>query len=124
MMKVAFITGAAGGIGQAMAENFLKEGYLVALVDFSTETLTELQNTLADKYELSKEHQPLFFNINISDKDQVKAAVDSVMKHFGRVDVLFNGAGIARIGGITMSHQDFQKIIEVNLFGTFNCIHE
>lgn len=46
------------------------------------------------------------------------------MKNFGRIDILFNGAGIGRIGGVDMSPEEFAEIVKVNLFGTFNCLHE
>lgn len=122
MSKVAFVTGAAGGIGKAITEYFIKEGYQVALVDLAD--LLPTANLLNDKYQLAKENQPIIFNTDITDQAQVKTSVDRVMAQYGRIDVLFNNAGVARLGGIDMSHQDFEEIVKINLFGTFNCIHE
>ncbi|MGQ3887891.1 SDR family oxidoreductase [Legionella sp. CNM-1927-20] len=124
MSKVAFITGAAGGIGQAITENFIKHGYFVALVDQQREQLIRLTHELNKKYQLKPEKQLRTFNIDITDSTQVKATVNKILSQHNKIDILFNGAGIARIGGIDMSPQSFEEIIRVNLFGTFNCIHE
>lgn len=122
--KVAFITGAAGGIGQSIADNFVKKNYRVALLDQHQDALQKQAKNLAQTYNLTKENQPLIFALDISNQAQVKHAVEQVMQQYGRIDVLFNGAGIARVGGSEMSYQDFDEIIKINLYGTFNCLHE
>lgn len=124
MKKVAFITGAAGGIGYAVAENFIRENYHVVLIDINKNVLAQHVLNLSEKYHLSNTSKPLWFDLDISNLDQVKVSVKEVMSQLGRIDILFNGAGIARIGGIEMDKADFENIVNVNLFGTFNCIHE
>lgn len=123
MSKVVFITGAAGGMGYALAENFVKQGARVVLVDQAGEKLVSLVENLHKKLGLADSRAIKSFSIDIAEPEQVQQAVQEVMTDYGRIDVLFNGAGIALIGGIEMSSHDFEKIIRVNLLGTFHCIH-
>jgi len=124
MKKVAFITGAASGIGKAVAENFIEKNYQVVMVDIAKELLTQLAASLKKQYQLTVADEPMIFAIDVVDPEEVKEAVKQVTEKFSRIDVLFNGAGIAAIGGSEMAYPDFEKLIKVNLLGHFNCIHE
>lgn len=124
MKKTAFITGAASGISKAVAENFVSQGYRVALVDLAIAQLTEQAQQLKQRYQLQTQDVPMIFAIDVSNPMQVKTVVHEFLQQNSRIDVLFNGAGIARIGGSDMDYHEFENIVKINLMGTFNCIHE
>src|SRR5262245_15897661 len=107
-MKSALVTGAAGGLGAAIARRLSEEGYRVAIVD---------TNDAAAREQASKLPDGVSFAADVTDE----AAIEAVLDAFGDVpDVLVNNAGIVRFGPI-LSHSvaDFRKVIDVNLTGTF-----
>jgi 3-oxoacyl-[acyl-carrier protein] reductase len=115
--RVAVVTGAARGIGKAIALAFVREGAKVALVDVEKDRLDIL------KHEIEKEgRETLAIPCDITKSSQVKEMVNHVRKTFGRIDILVNNAGIIRRGTIeTVTEEDWDRVIEVNLKGTFNC---
>jgi 3-oxoacyl-[acyl-carrier protein] reductase len=115
--RVAIVTGAARGIGKAIALTFVREGAKVALVDVDRDQLDLLKD------EISKNKgEALPLPCDITQSPQVKEMVNQVWEAFGRVDILVNNAGIIRRGTIeTITEEDWDRVIEVNLKGTFNC---
>jgi 3-oxoacyl-[acyl-carrier protein] reductase len=115
--KVAIITGAANGIGLAAAKTFAKEGAKVALADFDDTVGTERAAELAEEgYEVA------FFQVNVADRNSVDGMVQKVLGQFGKIDILVNNAGITRDGMLhKLAVEDFQKVVDVNLTGVFNC---
>jgi 3-oxoacyl-[acyl-carrier protein] reductase len=115
--RVAIVTGAARGIGKAIALTFVREGAKVALVDVDRDQLDLLKD------EISKNKgEALSLPCDITQSPQVKEMVNQVREAFGRVDILVNNAGIIRRGTIeTVTEEDWDRVIEVNLKGTFNC---
>ena len=114
--KVALITGGANGIGLATAERFAKEGAKIILWDVS-----EHGRAVVDR--LSKEgHVAIFNRISVVNQADVQSAVLEAHKHFGRIDILINNAGITRDRTLLkMSKQEWDDVISVNLTGVFNC---
>ena len=111
--KVAIITGAAAGIGFATAEKFLAEGAKVAICDVSEEALSKAAEKLGDI---------MTFKVDITDVDSVEDMVCKVKEAYGRVDILINNAGIIKDAQFyKMDASAFHKVIDVNLFGTYNC---
>lgn len=114
--KVALITGGSRGIGFAIAEKFAKEGYDIAITYVSNideESMINHFNELGSNVLLIKS--------NVSDFDSCDSAVKEIINKFGRIDVLVNNAGITKDNLlIRMSEDDFDKVIDVNLKGTFN----
>lgn len=114
--KVAFITGGSRGIGKAIALKYAEEGYNVVINYISSKT---------DVIELKKEFdekgvESLILKSNVSDTDEVDNLVKTAIEKFGRIDVLVNNAGITRDGLLMrMKEEDFDKVIEINLKGTF-----
>jgi 3-oxoacyl-[acyl-carrier protein] reductase len=116
--KVALITGAANGIGYAAAEVFVKEGCHVALVDFDEETGKDKERTLNE----AGAGKAVFFQGDVADRQSVDSFVSAAKEHFGKIDILINNAGITRDGMLhKLSEENFQKVIDVNLTGVFNC---
>jgi 3-oxoacyl-[acyl-carrier protein] reductase len=115
--QVAIVTGAARGIGRAIALAFVEEGAKVALADVDGERLARLREEIA-----ARGGQALPVPCDISKSSDVKEMVDQVLKAFGRIDVLVNNAGIIRRGTIeTVTEEDWDRVISINLKGTFNC---
>lgn len=114
--KVAIITGAANGIGLEAARVFLKEGAKVALIDYDA---TTGEQRVA---ELQAEGEAAFYQVDVSNEAQVIEMVSMVKERFGKIDVLINNAGITKDNMLLkMSGEDFQKVMEVNVKGVFNC---
>ena len=115
--RVAIVTGGARGIGRAIALTFLREGARVTIIDSDKERLEML------KKEMGKENKEVMvIPCDITKSGDVKEMVDQVRRGFGRIDILVNNAGIIRRGTIeTVTEEDWDRVIEVNLKGTFNC---
>lgn len=118
MKKSIFITGAAAGIGKATALLFAGKGWFVGIADVNAAGLEELKKSVNDKIGFSA---PL----DVTDTGKVS----SVLKEFntaagGRMDVLFNNAGILRTGPFEdISLKDHQAILNINAGGMMNCTH-
>jgi len=115
--RVGVITGAARGIGRTIALTFVREGARVVLVDVEKERL----ETFKEEIE-KKGGQAIAISCDITKSSEVKAMVDQAKKVFGRIDILVNNAGIIRRGTIeTVTEEDWDRVMEVNLKGTFLC---
>ena len=115
--RVTIVTGGARGIGKAIALSCLREGAKVAIIDSDKERLAKL------KKETEKRNKEVMaIPCDITKSSEVNGMVDQVQKAFGRIDILVNNAGIIRRGTIeTVTEEDWDRVIEVNLKGTFNC---
>jgi 3-oxoacyl-[acyl-carrier protein] reductase len=115
--RVSIVTGGARGIGKAIALTLVREGAKVAIVDFDKERAIALKNELEKNQGVA-----IAIPCDISKSSDVKAMVDQVIKALSRIDILVNNAGIIRRGTIeTVTEEDWDRVIEVNLKGTFNC---
>jgi len=116
--QAALVTGAGRGIGRAIAAALAREGARVAVNDLGPQA--ELDRLVE---EISRPGlKGLALAADVSRSDQVAAMFARVEEIFGRLDVLVNNAGIIRRGDIdTVSEDDFDQVIRVNLKGTFNC---
>jgi 3-oxoacyl-[acyl-carrier protein] reductase len=113
--KVAVVTGAARGIGRAIAERLAKDGADVAICDLQAEWLAE---TAAAIQALGRKALPLA--VDVGDGPAVEACIAEVLKVFGRVDIMINDAGITKDTLLVrMSEEDWDKVLRVNLKGTF-----
>ena len=116
--KVALVTGAQRGIGKAVAGAFAHEGAHVILNDVcDEEDLVKTANDLS-----TYEGQCVAMRADVSQSDQVQAMISQVEKRFQRLNILVNNAGIIRRGSIeTVTEDEWDQVIHVNLKGTFNC---
>ena len=110
--KVAIVTGAAKGIGKAIAERMIAEKYITILVDVDVENGQQLAKKLgANAY---------FYSCNISDEHAVASFFNAIVEKFGTVDALVNNAGIIKDNVIwKMPTEDFDAVIDINLKGTW-----
>jgi NADP-dependent 3-hydroxy acid dehydrogenase YdfG len=111
--KVAIITGASAGIGQATARRFATEGAKLVLAARSTEKLVMLAEEL-----YYHGHEALPVTTDMRDPVAVKHMIELAFEHYGRIDILINNAGQAAAGTVAdMNLDDFRKILDLNVFG-------
>jgi 3-oxoacyl-[acyl-carrier protein] reductase len=121
--KVTLITGGAAGIGKATALRFNEEGAKVVICDVNQEAGDTLLKELGPGARFDK--------VNVANRKEVQAWIDSVIGQYGRIDVLINNAGITRDAQLVkmkdgelvkqMEENAFDQVISVNLKGVFNC---
>jgi len=115
--RVAVVTGAGRGIGRAIALVLAREGAKVCLVDIDEERLEAIQAEIA-----GTGREAFTLLCDITKMSQVMERMGWIKETVGRVDILVNNAGIIRRGTIeTVTEEDWDRVIEVNLKGTFNC---
>jgi len=113
--KNALITGAGKGIGKAIALALAKEGVNVILV---ARTQEEIDNVAAKARSLRV--KALAITADVADINSVNSAVEKALAEFGTIDILINNAGIAAFGKfLELEPKDWERIIQVNLMGTY-----
>jgi 2-hydroxycyclohexanecarboxyl-CoA dehydrogenase len=118
--KTALVTGAARGIGAAIATKLASEGARVAICDLDSEGAAQLAQTLS-----TTSNQCIAQNLDLGDLDSVKASVAAVSELFGPIDILVNNAGIDRIERFLDSEPAmWDQLIAINLRGTIAMCHE
>lgn len=115
--KTAFISGASRGIGEAIAITLSKE-YNVVLNYASSASAA---HGVLSQLDPAGKH--MMVQGDVSDSEQVKAMMESVLTKYGSIDVLVNNAGITKDNLLLrMSDEEFDDVIRINLKGTYNCI--
>lgn len=112
--RVAVVTGAASGIGMAIAHYLLKEGAHVAVLDINAKKITEEFTKYGNTVKI--------IAIDVTDQALVQQSVSSLITHFGKVDILVNCVGITGITNIRsheVSSQDLHRVFEVNFMSSF-----
>jgi NAD(P)-dependent dehydrogenase (short-subunit alcohol dehydrogenase family) len=115
--KVAVVTGGASGLGEATVERLIADGARVAIFDLNTER----GEALAEKHQGSA----LFCKVNVADEASAMAGVAAAKEAFGAIHVCVNCAGVPTIGRVVgrdgpHPYDEFKRVIDVNLNGTFN----
>ncbi|WP_284177115.1 SDR family oxidoreductase [Rhabdaerophilum sp. SD176] len=115
--KVALITGAGSGVGRAVAIRFLKDGYKVGLMGRRADALNE---TIA----LAGPGEAIALPADVTDPVQVNAAFDALVAKFGRIDVVFNNAGIGAppVQWDELPVEQWKAVVDTNLSGVFYCM--
>ena len=116
--KIVLVTGAGRGIGASIAKRFASEGAEV-IVNYSGND-EAAQKTVDEITAIGGQAQK--YKCSVNDSESVKVMIDEIIKKFGRIDILVNNAGITKDGlMLRMTDEDFGRVIDVNLKGTFNC---
>ena len=117
--KVCMITGASRGIGRETARRYAEEGAILYITDYKDGSLEEFVTELKEKYQTDV--TPLYFDI--TDENAAKAAIMTVKKGHGRIDVLVNNAGIMRDNVIGMIGSKLvHDVFDINVFAVINMI--
>lgn len=114
--KVAIVTGSYGDIGKAICQKFASYGIKIALLG------RDLQKLDAQKARLLENNsaEVIIFNLDVSNFDLYKNAVENIVSQWGKIDILINNAGITKDNIIVrMSNEEWEEVINTNLKGTF-----
>ncbi|MEW6264218.1 MAG: SDR family oxidoreductase [Thermodesulfobacteriota bacterium] len=115
--KVVFLTGAAGGLGRAMARVFGRAGARICLTDLDGPAAAALAEELK-----SEGHDCLGLPLDVTSEEECRAAVNKAVEHFGRLDVLINNAGLThRSPFVQTEARVFHRVMAVNFFGSLYC---
>lgn len=117
MSQVAIVTGGAGGIGAPLCRALYEDGYNVVVADFAVEAGQSLAQELAGKSD-----RAFFHKIDVRDKSHAERLVAAALERYGHIDVLLNGAGVmSRIPVLEMPEEEWDRVLDINLKGTFLC---
>ena len=115
--RVAIVTGAAQGIGRAIAETLAEAGADIVVADLDPARSKDAVSAV-EKFG----RKALNVKVNVADPNDTKAMAEQVLKEWGKIDILVNNAGITRDGLLLrMKEEDWNLVLQVNLNGTFNC---
>src|SRR5215204_7718175 len=116
--KVAVVTGASSGIGEATARELASRGAAVVLAARAVEKLEALQREIS-----ASGGRVLAVETDVSDRDSVEAMVERTVEAFGSLDILVNNAGLGLSGRVAeLRTEDLRHVFEVNTVGPLNCI--
>jgi NAD(P)-dependent dehydrogenase (short-subunit alcohol dehydrogenase family) len=114
--RVAIVTGGASGIGRALCEELSQQGSVVVVADVNIEGAKEVVRAIDEQG-----RRVLAAHVNVAHAEQVQALVDETISAHGRLDYMFNNAGIAMVGEVRdMSLTDWRQIVDVNLWGVIH----
>lgn len=118
--KCGVVTGAGVGIGRACAMRFAKEGANVALLDISDDDVAETRELILRE---TPDAELLCINVDISDEQGVKEAINKTAVTFGKINYAMNNAGVmmTRLPVAEVDSKDWERVMRINLFGTFYC---
>ena len=112
--KVAIVTGAAGGIGRGIVRRFSEEGALVAIADINLDAARKTADEIGPS--------TVAVQVDVSDRASAQAMVEESINKLGDIDILVNNAGVSYITPfLECTEQQWDKTLDVNLKGTFNC---
>ena len=119
--KVAIVTGAGQGIGEAIARRLAGEGAAVVIADLNLEAAQTAARQIAEKYQ----QKVLPLCVDVTNSQQVAEMVRTTVEEFGKIDILVSNAGILIAHEITeFPEEQWRKVIDVNLTGYFLCARE
>jgi NAD(P)-dependent dehydrogenase (short-subunit alcohol dehydrogenase family) len=117
--KITIVTGGGSGIGKAISILFAQQGATVCILD-----VDDNAKKVVDEI-INANNKASFYKCNISNQNEVKNVVAQIIQQHSTIDILINNAGIAHIGNAeNTSSEDFEKLMNVNVKGVYNCLHE
>jgi 3-oxoacyl-[acyl-carrier protein] reductase len=115
--KIALVTGAAQGIGRAIALLLAQKGADIVISDINLEKAEEMAKEIE-----ALGRKAMAIKVDVANTNDVERMVEAILERFGQIDILVNNAGIARDKLILrMTEEDWDSVLNVNLKGTFNC---
>jgi 3-oxoacyl-[acyl-carrier protein] reductase len=115
--RIAIVTGAGQGIGRAIARGFAREGAKITIADMNEKCADAVKNEIEAEGGIA-----LVVRTDVSDENSVKTMVEKSLEEFQRLDILVNNAGIFPTSSVEeMSEEDWDRVIDTNLMGTFLC---
>ncbi len=117
--RIAVVTGGSRGIGKAVARELVECGYQVILIARSMKNLEAAKEEFMRAYSLSDKNSPELLALDLLDEKKVTEAAEHIVSKYGRVDLLFNGAGISIPGTLEQDIETFDTLLAVNLRAPF-----
>src|SRR5687767_8584828 len=119
--KVAVVTGAGSGIGRALSVELARRGAKLAISDVDDQGLAETLSSVKAVQSGMGGADVRSDHLDVAERELVLAYADTIAEHFGRVNMVFNNAGIAFTGSIEeMSFKDVEKVMDVDFWGVVN----
>ncbi|PGM49006.1 glucose 1-dehydrogenase [Bacillus sp. AFS053548] len=114
--KVAVITGGGSGIGRATAIRFAKEGAKIVIADINEVTGEESLVIIKEQNE-----EAIFIKTNVAESKSIQNLMNRAVEHFGRIDILFNNAGIgnSEVRSVDLAEEEWDQVIDINLKSVF-----
>jgi 2-keto-3-deoxy-L-fuconate dehydrogenase len=118
--KVALVTGAGSGIGEAIARTFAAQGAQVIVADVREDAAESVSTAIREDIGIAYAQL-----LDVTDEGQVTTTMQALVARFGRLDILVNNAGVSHVGTILeTSAADWERLMRVNTFGVFLCARE
>ncbi len=115
MKRIAVVTGAANGIGRAVATTFATSGFCVVIADIDNDNGQQLQDRLSDRG-----FDALFVRCDVADPESITGLVKAAVDQYGRIDVVINNAGISEFTPPDrLAVADWDRVLNTNLRGSF-----
>ncbi|GAB2622917.1 SDR family oxidoreductase [Emticicia sediminis] len=113
--KVWFVTGASKGLGLSLVKKLLQNGFCVVATTRNTKSLVDEIGQISETF--------LPLEVNLTNNNDVKTAIEKSIAHFGKIDVIVNNAGYGQVGTLEeLTDEEVRANFEVNVFGTLNVI--
>ena len=115
--RVAIITGAAGGIGEAIALLFAKEGARIVVIDLNREGVVQTAEVINQNGGTA-----ISMDIDVTDVSSCQALVEKTISEFGQLDIIANAAGVGSFGHFNdVDPEEFDRVMRINVNGSFYC---
>ncbi len=115
--KIVVVTGGARGIGFSITQKFAKQGAISIILDLDQDAIDKAVKEIDDAG-----YRALGYNTDVTNNKAIKKLFNKIYDEFGKIDILVNNAGITKDGLLMkMKEEDWDKVITVNLKGTYNC---
>ncbi len=118
--KVALVTGAGSGIGEAIARLYARQGAQVIVIDMRGDAAETVSAAIGEEGGAARA-----WKLDVADEAQVQAAIQEIAAAYGRVDILVNNAGVSHVGNLLETTvEEWDRVMRVNAFGVFLCARE
>jgi len=122
MNRFAIVTGAANGIGRAIAARLARDGLRVALADIDLAAANRAANEISAASESGTHDRPIALQVDVADARSVEAMTAAALDAFGRIDVMVSNAGVMeRAPFLQMTESFWRRVLDINLTGAFFC---